>query len=124
MASNGISSYSTSDTFVVLPPHSVNKGVIFGKNAIRPETEVQEVIYVPAADHEPGASLMCTHIEIPQVAHTHGVILSKPAWAWGAEMGANDQGVCIGKQDIRSTVHQVENNGKKKLVATDLVRLG
>ncbi|KAF3851878.1 hypothetical protein F7725_005233 [Dissostichus mawsoni] len=58
--------------------------------------EVQEVGYHPAAPHPPGSMLECTYIQIPQVEQTHAVVLSKPAWMWGAEMGANDQGVCIG----------------------------
>lgn len=44
--------------------------------------------------------LQCTYIQIPQVEQTHAVILSKPAWMWGAEMGANDQGVCIGNEAV------------------------
>ena len=52
------------DTFVVLPPASSNKGVIFGKNSDRPENEVQEVVYLSAADHEPGSSLMVGEINV------------------------------------------------------------
>lgn len=44
--------------------------------------------------------LQCTFIQIPQVEQTHAVVLSKPAWMWGAEMGANDQGVCIGNEAV------------------------
>lgn len=44
--------------------------------------------------------LQCTYIQIPQVERTHAVVLSKPAWMWGAEMGANDQGVCIGNEAV------------------------
>lgn len=44
--------------------------------------------------------LQCTYIQIPQVERTHAIILSKPAWMWGAEMGANDQGVCIGNEAV------------------------
>ena len=33
--------------------------------------------------------LQCTFIEIDQAAGTLAVVLSKPAWMWGAEMGAN-----------------------------------
>lgn len=44
--------------------------------------------------------LQCTYIQIPQVEQTHAIVLSKPAWMWGAEMGANDQGVCIGNEAI------------------------
>lgn len=31
----------------------------------------------------------CTYIEVEQAAATQGVVLSKPSWMWGAEMGAN-----------------------------------
>lgn len=33
------------DTFVVLPSHSRNGNVVFGKNSDRPQGEVQEVTY-------------------------------------------------------------------------------
>ncbi|KAA8578544.1 hypothetical protein FQN60_005312, partial [Etheostoma spectabile] len=65
--------------------------------------------------------LECTYIQIPQVEHTHAVVLSKPAWMWGAEMGANDQGVCIGNEAVwtREPVSPGES-----LLGMDLVRLG
>ena len=31
----------------------------------------------------------CTYIEVEQATATQGVVLSKPSWMWGAEMGAN-----------------------------------
>ena len=31
----------------------------------------------------------CTYIEVDQAERTLSVVLSKPAWMWGAEMGAN-----------------------------------
>ena len=43
------------DTFVALPPATADGCTIFGKNSDRDSTEVQEVIYVPAADHAKGA---------------------------------------------------------------------
>lgn len=64
-------------------------------------------------------SVQCTYIQIPQLEYTHSVILSKPAWMWGAEMGANDQGVSIGNEAVwtRETV-----NAEEALLGMDLVR--
>lgn len=44
--------------------------------------------------------LQCTYIEVEQVLKTHAVILSRPSWLWGAEMGANEHGVCIGNEAV------------------------
>ncbi|CAD5117944.1 DgyrCDS6686 [Dimorphilus gyrociliatus] len=112
------------DTFVALPPNTENGCVIFGKNSDRPSSEVQEVIYVPSADHDEGAKLSCTYISIEQISHTFSVILSKPAWMWGAEMGANEFGVCIGNEAIFTKHFHAENDLKKRLLGMDLVRLG
>lgn len=43
-----------SDLFVALPPVTSGNRVFFAKNADRPPSEVQEVIYCPPADHDPG----------------------------------------------------------------------
>lgn len=45
------------DCFVSLPPGSKYDHVIFGKNSDRPRDEVQEVVYYPAASHDPGATV-------------------------------------------------------------------
>lgn len=63
--------------------------------------------------------LQCTYIQIPQVEQTHAVILSKPAWMWGAEMGANDQGVCIGNEAVWTREQVVPGEA---LLGMDLVR--
>lgn len=109
------------DCFVSLPPGSRDDHVIFGKNSDRPRDEVQEVVHFQPECHPPGSVLECTYIQIPQVERTHGVALSKPAWMWGAEMGANDQGVCIGNEAVwtREAVSPGE-----ALLGMDLVRLG
>lgn len=111
------------DTFVVLPPSTLKGCVIFGKNSDRPVSEVQEVVYVPSADHGEGGKLQCTYMEIPQVAHTHAVMLSKIPWMWGAEMGANEHGVCIGNEAI-FTKDLDPNNKTEALIGNDLLRLG
>ncbi|XP_002712343.2 secernin-3 isoform X2 [Oryctolagus cuniculus] len=109
------------DTFVALPPATVGNRIIFGKNSDRLCDEVQEVIYFPAAVHNLGEHLKCTYIEIDQVPETYAVVLSRPAWLWGAEMGANEHGVCIGNEAVwgREAVCDEE-----ALLGMDLVRLG
>ncbi|XP_041958703.1 secernin-2 [Alosa sapidissima] len=109
------------DCFVSLPPGSQDDHVIFGKNSDRPRDEVQEVVYYPAASHPPGASVECTYISIPQVERTHAVVLSRPAWLWGAEMGANEHGVCIGNEAVWTK--EPVGDGEA-LLGMDLVRLG
>ncbi|KAG2459374.1 SCRN3 protein, partial [Polypterus senegalus] len=109
---------SSCDTFVALPPATVGERVIFGKNSDRPCDEVQEVVYFPAASYEPGTKLECTYIEIDQVDQTFPVVLSRPAWMWGAEMGANDCGVCIGNEAVWG---REEANDEEALLGMDLV---
>ncbi|XP_038610557.1 secernin-2 [Tachyglossus aculeatus] len=121
MALPSLSSPCSCDCFVSLPPASAWPAVIFAKNSDRPRDEVQEVVYQAAACHHPGTPLQCTYIQIEQVERTHAVILSRPAWLWGAEMGANEHGVCIGNEAVwtREPVGQEE-----ALLGMDLVRLG
>ncbi|GIX81244.1 secernin-2 [Caerostris extrusa] len=111
------------DTFAVLPPFTHGNCVIFGKNSDRPCEEVQEVVYVPATDHPQPSMVNCTYIEIKQVPHTYAVVLSKPVWMWGAEMGANEHSVCIGNEAVW-TILNSEADYKKKLLGMDLLRLG
>ncbi|XP_039596763.1 secernin-2 isoform X1 [Polypterus senegalus] len=111
---------SSCDCFVALPPGSAGDYVIFGKNSDRPEDEVQEVVYFPAASYEPGSTVECTYIEIEQAETTHAVILSRPSWLWGAEMGANEHGVCIGNEAVWTKVPVMD---EEALLGMDLVRL-
>ncbi|XP_041029606.1 secernin-2 [Carcharodon carcharias] len=121
MAANTVCAPSSCDCFVALPPATERKEVIFGKNSDRPRDEVQEVVYFPATVHAPGSKAECTYIEIEQIEKTHAVILSRPAWLWGAEMGANNHGVCIGNEAVWTKEPISE---KEALLGMDLVRLG
>ncbi|GCB75364.1 hypothetical protein scyTo_0017331, partial [Scyliorhinus torazame] len=109
----------SSSCFAALRSTTEDAYTIFGKNSARPGNEVQEVIYFPTASHEPGSKVQCTYIAIDQAPWTLAVTLSKSAWMWGAEMGANDHGVCIGNGAVvtRETASETE-----ALLGTDLVR--
>lgn len=66
--------------------------------------------------------LRCTHIEIPQVERTHAVVLSKPAWMWGCEIGANACGVVGGNEAVSSLLAH-ELGEEPRLLGMDLLRL-
>ncbi|XP_033914456.1 secernin-1-like [Acipenser ruthenus] len=110
-----------SSSFVAFPPVAEAGRVVFGKNSTRPRDEVQEVVYFPCAEYEPGAQVECTYITINQVERTHAVVLSRPAWLWGAEMGANEHGVCIANAAVVTKEPGVRTEA---LLGMDLVRLG
>lgn len=65
--------------------------------------------------------LQCTYIEVEQVSRTHAVILSRPSWLWGAEMGANEHGVCIGNEAVWTKEPVGEGEA---LLGMDLLRCG
>lgn len=48
------------------------------------------MVAIGGSQHPEGAQLRCTYITIPQAPATLAVVLSKPSWMWGAEMGANE----------------------------------
>ncbi len=109
------------DTFVALADATRDGSVILAKNSDREPNEAHEVVHVPAGEHEPGAQVACTYITIPQVARTNAVLLGKPYWIWGAEMGANAHGVVIGNEAVFTKVPYEKEPG---LIGMDLLRLG
>ena len=92
---------------------------IFGKNSDRAVNEPQVVEYYETKDYEDNEILKCTYISIPQVKHTNAIILSRPTWLWGGEIGVNEYGLCIGNE----AVFTKGKYGKDSLIGMDLLRL-
>ena len=109
------------DSVVALRSQTVGGVTLFAKNSDRKPGEPQPFRLHPAAHHPPGARARCTHVEIPQAAHTHRVMGHSPAWVWGFEHGVNEHGVAIGNHTVFSNEPLEPDPG---LIGMDLVRLG
>jgi secernin len=108
------------DTMVALPPATASGGILFAKNSDRERNEAQFLEHRPAAHHAPGSSVRCSYIEIPQVPETQAVLLSRPFWCWGAEIGTNAAGVVIGNEAVFA---RIPPGREPALIGMDLVRL-
>lgn len=109
------------DTFVALPQATADGSVILGKNSDREPNEAHCIVVAPAADHAAGATVTATYRTIPQARRTHRVLLAKPYWIWGAEMGVNEHGVAIGNEAVFT---KVKHESEPGLLGMDLLRLG
>lgn len=107
------------DTMVALGSATKDGSVIFAKNSDRQPNEPHLLIRIPRKRHPKGAQVKCTYITIDQVEETYDVLLLKPSWMWGAEMGANEWGLNIGNEAVFTKVKQ----GPPSLLGMDLVRL-
>ena len=94
--------------------------VIFGKNSDREPNEPQAVVFIPRAKHPPGRVVHCTYVDVPQVEETYGILLSKPSWLWGGEMGANEHGLVIGNTAVFT---RMDYNTGPGLIGMDFLRL-
>ena len=94
------------------------KRALFGKNSDRSPNEPQVLEFFPQKLHSE-AEIKATYITVPQVKETHAVLLSRPTWLWGAEIGVNDCGVAIGNE----AVFTLGKYGDPALTGMDILRL-
>ena len=108
------------DTLVATPASTADGSMLFAKNSDRQRNETHVVELVPAVNQSKHASVKCTYIEIPQVQRTHAMLLCRPFWLWGAEMGANEHGVVIGNEGLHARSPAPK---EPALTGMDLIRL-
>jgi dipeptidase len=108
------------DTAVALANSTKDGSVLFAKNSDRDPNEAHEVIMIPRQEHASRSIVKCTYVEIPQVRQTYQVLLCKPFWIWGAEMGSNEFGVTIGNEALFTRLPYGKEPG---LIGMDFLRL-
>ena len=108
------------DTVVALGDATADGSVILAKNSDRDSNEAHELLVSPRTEHPAGSTVRCTYVEIPQVGVTNAVLLARPFWIWGAEMGANEHGVAIGNEAVYTKVPYDKAPG---LIGMDFLRL-
>jgi dipeptidase len=108
------------DTSVVLGSATIDGSVIFAKNSDRNPNECQPLSHYARQQHEPGDTVQCQYLSIPQIEQTWEMIGSRPYWLWGFETGVNEWGVAIGNEAVL-TREPYDDPG---LIGMDLVRLG
>ncbi|TGK87746.1 peptidase C69 [Leptospira noumeaensis] len=109
------------DTSLATEKFTSTQKRIFSKNSDREPNEAQSILHLPRMEYGKGSTVRTTYIEIPQNPITYEVFLSKPFHMWGAEMGVNEFGLCIGNEAVFTNLKiKKQNNG---LTGMDLIRL-
>ena len=95
--------------------------VIFAKNSDREPNEPQVLLRIPRRKYDLSVcpKLKTTYIELDQVEETNEIVISKPSWMWGCEMGFNEYSVMIGNE----AVFTKERYSKTGLTGMDMIRL-
>lgn len=107
------------DTMVALGNSTADGSVLFAKNSDRQPNEPLLTIRIPRQKYKPGEKVKCTYIEVDQAEETYAVLLLKPSWIWGAEMGCNEFGLNIGNEAVFTR----EKYGPEALLGMDMLRL-
>jgi secernin len=107
-----------SDMMVALPRATRDGHTLFGHNNPRPAGEALALLVVPGRAFAPGQMVRATHVEVPQVRHTHTVLGCRAGARWGYQHGLSNRGVAIGVTSIWTRIDR-----KPGLTGPDLVRL-
>jgi len=107
------------DTIVAAGPATEDGSVILAKNSDRDPNEAQLLKHLLPTKHFEGDEQKCTYITIPNIELTNEVLISKPSWMWGCEMGVNSHGVAIGNEAVFTR----EPYAKSGLLGMDLMRI-
>jgi len=109
------------DTMVAVGSVTKKGNVLFAKNSDREPGEAQILLRIPRKKYDLSVcpKLKTTYIEIDQAGETNEIVISKPAWMWGCEMGFNEYSVTIGNE----AVFTKEKYGETSLVGMDMIRL-
>jgi len=107
------------DTMVALGSATSDGHVLFAKNSDRQPNEPHIMVRIPRQYHKHGEKVKCTYIEVDQSEVTYEVLLLKPSWIWGCEMGSNEFGLNIGNE----AVFTLEKYGEPALTGMDMLRL-
>lgn len=108
------------DTFYVDKSRTRDGVALFGKNSDREPNEAQLLAHYPASESE-GGERACTYASVPDPGPRHALLLSRPYWMWGAEMGANERGLVIGNEAVFTKVPR--SSDSTRLTGMDLLRL-
>jgi len=107
------------DTLTALGQATRNGKTLFAKNSDRQPNEAHIVVRFPRMQYSPMSRVKCTYIEVEQRPVTYEVLLLKPAWIWGCEMGTNEFGLSIGNEAVFTR----EKYASSGLTGMDMVRL-
>ncbi|MEM2928802.1 MAG: C69 family dipeptidase [Nitrososphaerota archaeon] len=106
------------DILIATPKATKENIMIFAKNSDRDPNEAQILDFIPRQKHMK-KKIKLTYVEFPQVEETYAIILSRPWWMYGAEMGANEYGLVIGN----TAVFTKERKEKIGILGMDIIRL-
>jgi secernin len=107
------------DTMVAPGSVTADGSVVFAKNSDRQPNEPLVTIRIPRKQHPEGSRVKCTYMAVDQAEETFEVVLLKPSWIWGAEMGFNEFGLNIGNE----AVFTKEEYGEPRLLGMDMLRI-